>query len=233
MEVHLDPKEVLAHLNEMGYRNITPEQLRDFVRDLKKLIKYDVQHCKCENWHGGLCTTCSSRSATPSERPPLSSVNGTQHQPKGSKLSDDKKPTKTDASCREYTVTAEIKTGYPKSNKLKKPDSVKFEKENKIEIVEYTKPAPSFIKPWQLQRGSMPSRSDPVSLYHKYQTYWRQQKVPGEDSRAELRWRVREKMIGQDPHPRKNTWLFKVKSCIDDNKHINKIFCEEEYYPSA
>ncbi|XP_047002012.1 uncharacterized protein LOC124619566 isoform X3 [Schistocerca americana] len=143
MEVHLDPKEVLAHLNEMGYRNITPEQLRDFVRDLKKLIKYDVQHCKCENWHSGLCTTCSSRSATPNERPPLSSVNGTQHQPRGDKLSDDKKPTKTDASCREYTVTAEIKTGYPKSNKLKKPDNVKFEKENKIEIVEYTKPAPS------------------------------------------------------------------------------------------
>ncbi|KAL1447112.1 hypothetical protein WDU94_003672 [Cyamophila willieti] len=37
----LDPKEVLAHLNYLGYHHITGHQLKDFMKDLKKLIRYD------------------------------------------------------------------------------------------------------------------------------------------------------------------------------------------------
>lgn len=60
------------------------------------------------------------------------------------------------------------------------------------------------IRPWQLQGNTSGSvrtgRSDPVSLYHYYQTLWAQKKCPGEDSHADLRWVIREKMMGQDPH---------------------------------
>ncbi|GAB0093406.1 Hydrolethalus syndrome protein 1, C-terminal domain [Sergentomyia squamirostris] len=44
--ISLDAREVLHHLNELGYRNITAQQLKEFIRDLKKLIKYDTLSCK-------------------------------------------------------------------------------------------------------------------------------------------------------------------------------------------
>lgn len=72
------------------------------------------------------------------------------------------------------------------------------------ELQEAVKPKTSFIRPWQLQGSSSGSgrtgRSDPVSLYHYYQALWAQRKCPGEDSHADLRWVIREKMMGQDPH---------------------------------
>lgn len=37
----LDPHEVLAHLHQLGYNNISPKQLKEFMYDLKKLIKFD------------------------------------------------------------------------------------------------------------------------------------------------------------------------------------------------
>uniref|UniRef100_A0A6B2EJE0 Centriolar and ciliogenesis-associated protein HYLS1 C-terminal domain-containing protein n=1 Tax=Phlebotomus kandelakii TaxID=1109342 RepID=A0A6B2EJE0_9DIPT len=46
MSISLDAREVLHHLNELGYKNITAQQLKEFIRDLKKLIKYDTLHCK-------------------------------------------------------------------------------------------------------------------------------------------------------------------------------------------
>lgn len=32
MDSNLDPRAVLAHLNRLGYRNISPEQLKEFIR---------------------------------------------------------------------------------------------------------------------------------------------------------------------------------------------------------
>ncbi|XP_070133801.1 serine/arginine-rich splicing factor 4 [Drosophila bipectinata] len=37
----LDARAILQHLNELGYRNISAEQLREFLKDLRKLIKYE------------------------------------------------------------------------------------------------------------------------------------------------------------------------------------------------
>ncbi|KAH8377285.1 hypothetical protein KR093_004657 [Drosophila rubida] len=37
----LDARAILQHLNELGYRNISAEQLREFLKDLRKLIKHD------------------------------------------------------------------------------------------------------------------------------------------------------------------------------------------------
>ncbi|KAK9507514.1 hypothetical protein O3M35_007354 [Rhynocoris fuscipes] len=43
MSIDLDPHEVLQHLYSLGYCNITKDQLKDFIKDLKKLIKYDLR----------------------------------------------------------------------------------------------------------------------------------------------------------------------------------------------
>jgi len=33
-KIHLDPEDVLRHLTELGYQNISPEQLKDFMKGL-------------------------------------------------------------------------------------------------------------------------------------------------------------------------------------------------------
>ncbi|XP_075224469.1 hyls1 centriolar and ciliogenesis associated [Lycorma delicatula] len=44
--IQLNPREVLDHLHELGYTNITPDQLKEFIKDLKKLIKYDQRRAQ-------------------------------------------------------------------------------------------------------------------------------------------------------------------------------------------
>jgi hypothetical protein len=49
MTIKLDPKEVKAHLYRTGYCNIRGEELKDFIKDLKKKhIKYDQHLCTCK-----------------------------------------------------------------------------------------------------------------------------------------------------------------------------------------
>lgn len=63
----------------------------------------------------------------------------------------------------------------------------------------------SFIRPWRLQpeaqRSLSTKKSDPVMLYQKYQQEWKQMSFPGEAKHASVRWAIREKMLGEDPHP--------------------------------
>ncbi|XP_076297033.1 uncharacterized protein LOC143217118 [Lasioglossum baleicum] len=63
----------------------------------------------------------------------------------------------------------------------------------------------SFIRPWRLQPEAQKAhnikKSDPVTLYQKYQQEWKQMSFPGEAKHAGLRWAIREKMLGGDPHP--------------------------------
>ncbi|KAG5899922.1 hypothetical protein JTB14_002473 [Gonioctena quinquepunctata] len=46
MSQKINPREVLSYLNELGYVNITAHQLKEFIKDLKKLIKYEQKHKK-------------------------------------------------------------------------------------------------------------------------------------------------------------------------------------------
>ncbi|XP_033204191.2 uncharacterized protein LOC117238115 isoform X1 [Bombus vosnesenskii] len=63
----------------------------------------------------------------------------------------------------------------------------------------------SFIRPWRLQPDIQKSKNvkktDPVLLYQKYQQEWKQMSFPGEAKHASIRWAIREKMLGEDPHP--------------------------------
>ncbi|XP_012234004.1 uncharacterized protein Hyls1 [Linepithema humile] len=63
----------------------------------------------------------------------------------------------------------------------------------------------SFIRPWRLQPEAQKNfgnkKCDPVALYQKYQQEWKQISFPGEAKHSKIRWAVREKMLGADPHP--------------------------------
>lgn len=47
----LNPKEVIAHLKDLGYTDITSQHIKEFIQDLKKLIKYEQKHIcqRCKN----------------------------------------------------------------------------------------------------------------------------------------------------------------------------------------
>lgn len=62
----------------------------------------------------------------------------------------------------------------------------------------------SVIRPWRLQSEAQKiinKKCDPVALYQKYQQGWKQISFPGEAKHSKIRWAVREKMLGTDPHP--------------------------------
>ncbi|KAL0100332.1 hypothetical protein PUN28_019593 [Cardiocondyla obscurior] len=62
----------------------------------------------------------------------------------------------------------------------------------------------SFIRPWRLQSDAQKhinKKCDPVALYQKYQQEWKHISFPGEAKHSKIRWAVREKMLGTDPHP--------------------------------
>lgn len=42
---------------------------------------------------------------------------------------------------------------------------------------------------------TMLNKCDPVALYHYYQSEWKKTKIPGQDSRDDLRWAVRARML--------------------------------------
>ncbi|KAH8352691.1 hypothetical protein KR084_005691 [Drosophila pseudotakahashii] len=51
----LDARAILQYLNDLGYRNISAEQLREFLKDLRKLIKYEerlAENAKEDNFNG-------------------------------------------------------------------------------------------------------------------------------------------------------------------------------------
>lgn len=65
----------------------------------------------------------------------------------------------------------------------------------------------SVIRPWNIRHAGKkaPSRNlkeDPVKLHQHYQNAWRQYRFPGESGHSDLRWNIREKMMGQGPTPR-------------------------------
>ena len=48
MSLLFSKSDVRRHLSELGYANVTEEQLDDFVRDLRRLIRYKVPLAKLE-----------------------------------------------------------------------------------------------------------------------------------------------------------------------------------------
>lgn len=201
MDIVLDPREVLEHLQELGYRNITKEQLVEFIKDLKKLIKYEQliasrQSSPCE----GCTCSCSKRQNKVSAEKNKKVL----HDNSGGSYDDSSSSSSSDICSSELgSVKVKVRTPLPGSyesaengNQQKRPASKCKENVNRC-------PSKTFIRPQQARpkSSSAPPRSDPVALYQYYQQMWKQQKLPGEDPHTDLRWMIREKMLGQNPNP--------------------------------
>lgn len=231
--LELNPRDVLDHLYELGYTNITANQLKEFVKDLKKLIKYD-QRMK----NGGKNKDCENESSEeeekgegrrsrvvaprPAPRQTVSPMTAELAESNMKRFSPDvnacldrdeitanRKITSTSCTSSDVVDGRQRSLGSRSETRHDRPKSKQASNCRPCSSKENIPPtrSSSFIRPWKCQSGGQRSgylsnRSDPVALYHKYQALWQQNKIPGEENHSGLRWNIRERMLGQDPHPR-------------------------------
>ncbi|CAH2108095.1 unnamed protein product [Euphydryas editha] len=197
----LDAREILRYLNNLGIRNINAEVLKYFITDLKKLIKYDLQHKNegeslstrtqqsesvgLERLHSASTFSSRSRSKVPVIN--VTCNRGCQSKRKSTNLlnihsaptighqKEEIKPSRRSCSCVRLEKTE------------KKPVTSK-------EIPKSTVSSNLIKVPKQLIKR----KNDPVSLYHYYTSLWEKYKpnVPGENNWSDLRWNIRQKMVG-------------------------------------
>ncbi|CAH0714247.1 unnamed protein product, partial [Brenthis ino] len=192
----LDAREILRYLNNLGIRNISGEVLKYFITDLKKLIKYDLQH-KNEDQSA---RTHKSDSIGP-ER--LHSASTFSSRIK-SKVQD------TDIvcnrMCQKIRKLPNIRTTYSAPNLGNKKEEENLPRRAcscvRIEKKRETTKEPhkvtlnnNFIK---IPKQPIRRKNDPVALYHYYTSLWAKYKpnVPGENNWSDLRWNIRQKMVG-------------------------------------
>ncbi|XP_023936508.2 uncharacterized protein LOC112044784 [Bicyclus anynana] len=210
----LDAREILRYLNNLGIRNISGEVLKYFITDLKKLIKYDLQQRDSnlssktqttevigpERLHSA--TTFSSRTRSKTQDTPLICSKECQRSRKHTNVRTVNsapnlftqkavdKPTRRACSCVRVD---------------KKPEMAK----------ETLKPtfSSNLIKvPKQVTKR----KNDPVSLYHYYTSLWAKYKpnVPGENDWADLRWNIRQKMVGNISEPTNKPTALQEKQAV-------------------
>ncbi|CAG4985652.1 unnamed protein product [Colias eurytheme] len=214
----LDAREILRYLNYLGIHNISGEVLKYFITDLKKLIKYDLQqksqsgnkhmkHDGPERLHSA--STFSSRSRSKAydgvlccnkecrgPRRPLT-VRNVQSSPNlGQK--EEEKPPRRSCSCVRVEKKTEV-SKEPSKTTVTLSDN----------LIKVPKPQPK-------------KKCDPVSLYHYYSSLWEKYKpnVPGENDWADIRWRIRQKMVGCDTQSSSKATVHHKKNC-KENKNTS------------
>ncbi|XP_019864603.1 hydrolethalus syndrome protein 1 homolog [Aethina tumida] len=201
----IDPKIVLMHLNELGFTNINALQLKEFIKDLKKLLKYEKRRMleenssDEENVEPGRVETYKSHTHSSRARQKESQITV--------QISKSNIPKQIcHPHCKHVTETQDVNWVDSKQPDKKEPvktnlnqvqsaeESIKSVPPNSLDNVPADKPASTnFIK---AEKHSLRSnKSDPVSLYHQYKDIWSRTVIPGTTSRSDLRWAIRERML--------------------------------------
>ncbi|KRT79431.1 hypothetical protein AMK59_6417 [Oryctes borbonicus] len=238
MSCVINPRDVLEYLNELGYQNITADQLKEFIRDLKKLIKYDqrIEEEEKENIENvqpqrkqreedifaSLYDT-GTASSKAKEIPKKEKIISVQiKRPITGKCMQHKSSSKVDMLPHSSRSTNEMSySGYSneytgsidkKTNEIvERPLSQKTKSGANVDRIstQTIKVKASFIRP---RLPVKPCKSDPVALYHQYQAEWKRQKIPGENNHSNLRWVIREKMLGNPEIVPKTSSMDRLRS---------------------
>lgn len=219
MSLNIDPREVLEHLQYLGYRSITKEQLKEFVRDLKRLIKYEERKEGKEsvvaNGEKVSAATVHSPLSFPAEHVISPRTEPDSYSPFNLAHSDEEsvQPSQEKSSSeRSYHpndyIDEELSCRGCDNCMIRKLDSSSMKKkveEQKpsaggsgtkwSEAGKAPEPIPSFIR--SVKTTGRGGRCDPVALYHYYQHQWSKRPLPGEDPRTDLRWAVRTRLAQQ------------------------------------
>ncbi|XP_013177050.1 PREDICTED: uncharacterized protein LOC106124679 [Papilio xuthus] len=194
----LDAREILRYLNHLGIHNISGEVLKYFITDLKKLIKYDLQHKhESENTKSPLnlgterlhsASTFSSRARSRATTSDIIICCSKQSQ-KPKKLLD----------LRNVHSAPNLFQAKEEVTLSKKACSCEREVKKSDILSKDSKTTPSINSNFiRKPKEPVKRKHDPVSLYHYYSSLWEKYKpnVPGENNWSELRWSIRQKMAG-------------------------------------
>ena len=214
MSLNFTPEDVRRHLVSLGYGDIDDEQLGDFVRDLRRLIRYEEKQKQLQS-------LIEQEKLTQQQRKDESTTDqeGEEIDLKGKRSRKLKKTVEQkqrtlnynrntgDLSLTENSVSVsyeasteeeihiEVKNVQPDSP----PKNLKTGELRQIlpprpELP--TKPTCSFIRPVIKDPQPKSVKHDPVKLHQFYKEQWEKQRLPGELNRVEkdLRWATREWM---------------------------------------
>ncbi|XP_065207818.1 uncharacterized protein Hyls1 [Planococcus citri] len=223
MSIRIDSSEVLHHLNSYGIHSIDDNSLKSFIKDLKKLIKYE--HYK------NVSDVKFEESNPPHERNSLtkgdlSSVvhdNRRKHSCCRKKLKENVRPIyseelpnnnrvhyqkiKSICPCRTTPSQPAIQcseiTSPKPSCKCKhdadlNDDNVKSTNDKLREEACHIKRPTSLLSSTRSQATNVRTKKghcDPVELYHYYQSFWKNHKLPGENDHAQLRLAIRKRLM--------------------------------------
>ncbi|XP_063701474.1 uncharacterized protein LOC134831617 [Culicoides brevitarsis] len=215
--MEIDPRVVLSYLNQLGYRNITALQLKEFMKDLHKLIKYEAQIAKCERPNRNFVQECVHSLTAGAKKdanvqiPEYPSDSSKENQQKVTKNAE--KPIEKKSSPKRVSrgvSTDHIKVKEIDENKKSQPtpEPPPINKENISRPCSRTSSKATYdvktdneerCKMWirTTRPKPMNHKNDPVELYHKYAREWERHKqhIPGENDHSELRWRIRTKLL--------------------------------------
>ncbi|XP_001846382.2 uncharacterized protein LOC6036318 [Culex quinquefasciatus] len=209
MAIPLDAREILSHLNQLGYRNITPEQLKEFQKDLRKLIKFDTR-------------TLDTLVHPEALKQATQHMNTFQRLHTLTTISYNAKINRKSTGGSSRGQTAPASSTAPPAEKVSRggtplPDAVDNHSQNREQEKENQLPTATAVKAkkHQKEKDTDPAnkmwirprstsaigfrKNDPVSLYHAYQKEWTKFKkqLPGENSHSDLRWQVRTKLLAE------------------------------------
>ncbi|KAF4523459.1 hypothetical protein B566_EDAN008868 [Ephemera danica] len=179
VEINLKPEDVLVHLEQLGYHDISPLQLKEFIRDLKKLIKYDIKKQK-ENEASSSIDTTKSISSTPSSNSSCSMEQGDRK----------RKPLSQTNKQSRWRINSSGSTATSSSS--------------------YSVVAVLLWKKKGLKRKPHREKQDLL--------FWKTFKLPGEDDHRELRWNIRERMLGPSQSSARSTRSTPRSSCSTLNR---------------
>lgn len=222
-------EDVQQHLAELGYTNITEEKLDGFLKDLRKLIRYEERKKAVgdtlEMMEAQKIPSSKFEQSLPRRniKEPDSSTSPDQMLKPRRRVRRKDKKTKSNEPEEQYmskilteaerdSVDCEAGTNSQSETQMSlyidvdlpagpsQCDTSPALAASLMDTRPLSTPGPGFIRVRSGPSvGNRPAASDPVALHHQYKKQWAKVNIPGEKSHNKLRWAVRGWMMGEEP----------------------------------
>lgn len=219
-------EDIVLHLAQLGYSNITEQKLDSFTKDLRKLIRHEerkkVVEDRLEKLGGGDLSSRSEPSLYRAREPQDSSTTPEQQRPARRRVRRKDKKARAEAveeageddSSLAEKVGRDTPDGGQSEASGQSSLYIDVELPGRQEDGDKKQPVlpeasllvrppssgPGFIRVRSgPSLGRRPASSDPVALHQQYRKQWAAHPVPGESSHNRLRWAVRGWMMGEEP----------------------------------
>jgi len=220
MNIEFSSEDVREHLNSLGYQNLSDSQLKEFVHDLRRLIKYEDKQKKLQRLINEKSSKIDENEGKDvvdksaqfqrvqqtrkdaTVRKVLTKQRQTLHY---NKNTGDINLTNDSVSLSVEESSSSTENSYDKVNiRIKTGGIHPGPPENLGELKQIlpprpvlpTKPTCSFIRPVIKEPKVKSLKHDPVKLHQFYKEQWEKQRLPGEFNQTEknIRWATREWM---------------------------------------